>query len=43
MKTVSALLVALACAGQSIACDKLGAANVHAAFSDAGTLWSEPR
>lgn len=41
MKTVPALLLALACAGQSIACDKVGAANVQAAFTDAGTQWSE--
>jgi hypothetical protein len=41
MKTVSALLLALACTGQAMACDKVDAANVQVALADTGTQWSE--
>lgn len=41
MKTVSVVLLSLACATQAFACDKVDAANVQAALSDMGTQWSE--
>lgn len=41
MKNVCALLLTLSCAAPVLACDKVDAANVQAAFSEMGAQWTE--